>query len=382
MNAVNTTPGHAEGRPAPQAAKLAGATSGARAGTRPDAGGGDAFAELLQALGEGLGDVARALDGAQEGAQDGDPADGREQGTSDSAQPRAGAEPALPTVNLAAAPTRHDAAPAFGLALQGELRGTASEGALRAGDPGPGAAGGRGDAAGRGRFDAQAAARAQPPQGPRSMPDLPGAAALLPQAADGAAQAPFQAALAAAGERAAPQAQSIGPAAPDASVFALHEARAPVNAPPAGLQAELASRPGEASFPGELAAQVQVMVEGGIETAQLRLNPAELGPIRITLDIQGQTAEIRFEAAHDATREGISQGLDELREMLAGEGLSLGQAQVGAGSEGTPWGQQRQAEARPGAAQAAAHARVAGQDMPEHAPAAPRALRGMLDLYA
>lgn len=144
-------------------------------------------------------------------------------------------------------------------------------------------------------------------------------------------------------------------------------------------QAELASRPQDASFAGELAAQVDVMVQGDLQSAELRLNPVDLGPIRIELRLDGNTADVSFTAAHDQTREGISQSLEHLRDMLASQGLQLGQANVGARHAG-----QDQADHPSQPARAPRSSSGSGISAVEAAPAAsrPRALRGMLDLYA
>ena len=138
------------------------------------------------------------------------------------------------------------------------------------------------------------------------------------------------------------------------------------------------ARPHEAGFASELAAQVDVMLQGDLQQAELRLNPVDLGPIRIELRVNGNTADMTFSAAHDQTREGISRSLEQLRDMLASQGLSLGQAEVGArhAGHGSQDGSQpaRQARARP-----------VSDDAPALAATTPpraRALRGMLDLYA
>jgi flagellar hook-length control protein FliK len=154
-------------------------------------------------------------------------------------------------------------------------------------------------------------------------------------------------------------------------------------------QAELPSRPGDAAFAGDLAAQVTVLVEGGFQQAELRLNPAELGPIQIQLNVstQTQTADISFSAVHGLTRESIEQALPELRDMLEAQGLSLGQTGVSGGQQQGGDGRDSAAAqartARAGAAPGADGAPVqAGQGgLGTHAVAA-RATRGMLDLYA
>jgi flagellar hook-length control protein FliK len=64
-------------------------------------------------------------------------------------------------------------------------------------------------------------------------------------------------------------------------------------------------------------------------TAEIRLTPAELGPLRVQISVDDGQANVAFQAHSAVTREAIEQALPRLREMLAESGLSLGQADVG-----------------------------------------------------
>lgn len=117
--------------------------------------------------------------------------------------------------------------------------------------------------------------------------------------------------------------------------IALVQAQASEATAPAALyRATLMSQPQHSAFPAELGAQVKFLMAAGLQQAELHLNPAELGPIHIQLHMTAQTADISFAAAHSATREGILQALPALRELLASQGLHLGQAGLGAGPGG------------------------------------------------
>lgn len=213
----------------------------------------------------------------------------------------------------------------------------------------------------------------------------PASLTLLPALAAEAAQAQTPA-----------DAQAAPQALPDMASLTGGWATAPAPAAAQGpavaaplYQAELPSRPGDAAFAGDLAAQVTVLVEGGFQQAELRLNPADLGPIQIQLNVsaQTQTADISFSAVHGLTRESIERALPELRDMLEAQGLSLGQT-------GVSGGQQQGGDGRDGAAAQARLARpgvAPGADIPPAQAGVPglgtlggttRATRGMLDLYA
>jgi flagellar hook-length control protein FliK len=86
---------------------------------------------------------------------------------------------------------------------------------------------------------------------------------------------------------------------------------------------------GEPGFDDAVADRVWVMTQARLSNAEIRLTPAELGPVRIQVAVDDGTANVSFQAAQAATREAIEQALPRLRELLAENGLSLGQASVG-----------------------------------------------------
>ena len=59
--------------------------------------------------------------------------------------------------------------------------------------------------------------------------------------------------------------------------------------------------------------------------AQLTLNPPQMGPIEISLNINKDTASAYFISPNAEVREAIETALPRLREMLAGVGIELGQ---------------------------------------------------------
>lgn len=64
------------------------------------------------------------------------------------------------------------------------------------------------------------------------------------------------------------------------------------------------------------------------QTAELHLNPPHLGPLDIKLNISGDQATALFTSPHAAVREAVEQALPKLREMLADNGIMLGNATV------------------------------------------------------
>lgn len=64
------------------------------------------------------------------------------------------------------------------------------------------------------------------------------------------------------------------------------------------------------------------------QSAELHLNPPQLGPLDVVLKISGDQASATFTSPHAAVRDAIEQALPKLREMLADNGITLGNAMV------------------------------------------------------
>lgn len=93
---------------------------------------------------------------------------------------------------------------------------------------------------------------------------------------------------------------------------------------------DLIATPVRDSAWGERIGERVVWMAGNqLKTAEIRLTPAELGPIRVQVSVEDGATNVTFHAQHAVTREAIEQALPRLREMLAENGLSLGQADVG-----------------------------------------------------
>lgn len=67
----------------------------------------------------------------------------------------------------------------------------------------------------------------------------------------------------------------------------------------------------------------------GGHTAELRLDPPHLGPLRITINLNDTLVQAVFTSAHASVRTAVEQALPQLQQQLEQEGLSLGQASVG-----------------------------------------------------
>ena len=128
--------------------------------------------------------------------------------------------------------------------------------------------------------------------------------------------------------------------------------------------ASIASPLSHPAFGDDLAHRVLLFAGQRVQSAEISLTPADLGPIRVSLELRGQEASVQFNAAHAATRSAIEDALPRLREMLAAQGLQLAQADVGDRAPRDPQGGRGGDDARPqsGAADARTAPRGASLD--------------------
>tara|TARA_R100001126_G_C4706675_1_gene92772 strand:- start:19 stop:351 length:333 start_codon:yes stop_codon:yes gene_type:complete len=61
----------------------------------------------------------------------------------------------------------------------------------------------------------------------------------------------------------------------------------------------------------------------------MKLHPAELGPLSISLKMTEHGAQAHFLSAHAQVRQVVEQAIPQLREALAEQGISLGETSVG-----------------------------------------------------
>ncbi|MGR2737484.1 flagellar hook-length control protein FliK [Billgrantia sp. Q4P2] len=122
-----------------------------------------------------------------------------------------------------------------------------------------------------------------------------------------------------------PESAPLAP--PSASTAAL--ANAPAQTTPFA-QTSLAAPVQSPAWPSQLGQQlVQFARQGGERQVEMRLNPAELGPLSVTLKMTEQGAQAQFLSAHAQVRQVLEQAIPQLREALAEQGISLGETSVG-----------------------------------------------------
>jgi flagellar hook-length control protein FliK len=122
-----------------------------------------------------------------------------------------------------------------------------------------------------------------------------------------------------------------------ASVAASTERTADASATRGPLHT-IAPEVGSEKWAPALGQQLARMSAGGHHTAELNLNPAGLGPLKVTLSMGDNQAQAMFVSAHESVRKAIEAALPQLRTSLSEQGITLGQTSVGAETR-QPFGQ-------------------------------------------
>jgi flagellar hook-length control protein FliK len=77
-----------------------------------------------------------------------------------------------------------------------------------------------------------------------------------------------------------------------------------------------------------MSSRVVWMAREGIQEASLKLNPANLGPVEVKLNMHNDQANVLFIAQNAATRDALEQALPRLRESFEENGIQLADADV------------------------------------------------------
>lgn len=88
---------------------------------------------------------------------------------------------------------------------------------------------------------------------------------------------------------------------------------------------ETFARPGWSQAMGK---QIVWMTQQNISSAEIRLNPAHLGPIEVRLEMTDDQVSVALSSRHVVVREAMELALPKLREMLDENGLSLADTDI------------------------------------------------------
>lgn len=147
------------------------------------------------------------------------------------------------------------------------------------------------------------------------------------------------------------------------------------------------ARVGSQAWDNQVSQRIVYMV-GKEQAATLTLNPPDLGPVQIVLNVSNDQASVAFSAEQLEVRQALENALPRLREMMSESGIALNNATVDAGAR-----QQQQDDQRRASGGLGANGNLAGTGAGTEGEAAvnevaPRSRtvglgeRGMVDLFA
>ncbi|RZT30817.1 flagellar hook-length control protein FliK [Cupriavidus agavae] len=235
----------------------------------------------------------------------------------------------------------------------------------------------------------QGAGQQQANLGQSGQPALPQGDVQATQTAPSAT--PFAAAQASVrtGEAADTGATNASSAATMASALAAQSAtqHASASAATAAARAAIAPHMADSQWSQALGQQMVRLSTQGAQTAELDLNPPNLGPLKVVLNVVNDQAQAQFVSPHQAVRAAVEAALPQLRTSMAEAGIQLGHTSVGADSfaqAGNNGQQQQQPQRQSG--NGFGQAMGFGSEPAAPAPATPRAprvlARGEVDTFA
>ncbi|MXR69447.1 hypothetical protein GNT65_12320 [Shewanella sp. JBTF-M18] len=79
--------------------------------------------------------------------------------------------------------------------------------------------------------------------------------------------------------------------------------------------------------------QLVAMVSQGVQQAEIRLDPPELGHMMVRVQVQGEQTQVQFHVTQTQTRDLVEQAIPRLRELLAEQGMQLTDSNVSQGGK-------------------------------------------------
>jgi flagellar hook-length control protein FliK len=128
----------------------------------------------------------------------------------------------------------------------------------------------------------------------------------------------------------------------------------------AAAAASLAPTVGTPDWEDALSQKVVFLSSAHQQSAELTLNPPDLGPLQVVLQVAGSQAHALFVSQHQQVREAVEAALPKLREALESGGLGLGSASVSDGAARQSQQQGQEGGGRSGSRQTAGDDAVGG----------------------
>ncbi|BEV15205.1 flagellar hook-length control protein FliK [Herbaspirillum sp. DW155] len=129
--------------------------------------------------------------------------------------------------------------------------------------------------------------------------------------------------------------QEAAQATPSPVVLPVMQQSAALNSPQAvfapAYTDKIQSNVGSAGWNQALGTKITWMATAGMQSASLSLNPPDLGPMQVVLNVHNQQADATFITAQPEVKQALEAAMPKLREMMDQAGIQLGQANVQTG---------------------------------------------------
>jgi flagellar hook-length control protein FliK len=135
-----------------------------------------------------------------------------------------------------------------------------------------------------------------------------------------------------AAEHMAPSVDAASVAAPTQALQSMQHALNKLAATTTHAPESLAPPVGTPAWDQAVGQKIVWMVAGAQQSASLTLNPPDLGPMQIVLNVSNAQANATFVAPQAEVRQALEAALPRLREMLGDAGIQLGQTNINAGT--------------------------------------------------
>lgn len=132
-------------------------------------------------------------------------------------------------------------------------------------------------------------------------------------------------------DSAANAAATVEPPAPNVTQLQAQAARLDTLPNPATVPGDrIPARVGTQAWDNQVSQRIVYMV-GKEQAATLTLNPPDLGPVQVVLNVSNDGASVAFSSNQQEVRQALENALPRLREMMGESGIALGNATVDAG---------------------------------------------------
>lgn len=96
----------------------------------------------------------------------------------------------------------------------------------------------------------------------------------------------------------------------------------------AGAQNIISSYPGREGWDKSIGQKIVWMVGANEQTASLTLNPPDLGPLQVVIQVHNDQTDATFSSDSKEVRQALEDGMANLRDILKDAGISLGQTNI------------------------------------------------------